>query len=703
MAILFIGTGSVKTYAAEKLPVGGLSQKPLPVNKGMTKVPEGTPAINVTPRRARLTTGRHYQYLTDEEKFLYAAVYQAIMDRKFVPYSEAGDESKYVSYKYYIHTGKETYIGKFQNDVAFAYALLRAQYAAACDHPDKVELDMVSLSNYGYDVNNGTYSTYITMVATVDDTKFDEYDAAIEANANAIVNEIKNNRNATSAWDAVNELAAHDYYCGDYELEYDNEGLQNAYDYCHTAYGSIVLHKAVCDGYSKGFEIILEKLGIPAMVNDGMAYFMNGGGGGGHAWNLVQLDGNWYEVDTTWDDLEGNAISYDFFNKTTTEFKRGYPEGGYAKHVRGAFANYCGIRYPAATGTHWTKAYLDAANYAKDTTVKLNSMSFQNSVYIVEPGKEFKLELFFAPEEAANKRYSIFSSDASVVYADVDNICTSQKPGTVTIRAIAEEDDGIVAECTVIVSNAFVPVTGVSIDKEISIAYGQEIELKPVITPEDASYKTFKLESSDEEVVSVDGNKIKGLKQGDATIKVTTIEGEYTAECKVSVAIPDGEVFDVAGYKYIVTGAGEAALVGSKNTKLNIPESFEAAGATFKVTSIGDGAFLKNKKITQVKGGKNLKYIGRDAFYKCTGLKSVDLSNSAVTDIGYQAFFKCKKLSNLKINGNTLKTCEKDIIAGIKKKAKITVCSKNKKNYNNAVKIIKETGVSKVTFKRGKK
>ncbi|MBO6015670.1 MAG: hypothetical protein J6P60_03680 [Lachnospiraceae bacterium] len=66
-------------------------------------------------------------------------------------------------------------------------------------------------------------------------------------------------------------------------------------DDCFTAYGALVQHKAVCEGYSKAFVYILKnKLGIECCMVSSSA--MN------HAWNLVLLDGHYYHVDVTWDD-----------------------------------------------------------------------------------------------------------------------------------------------------------------------------------------------------------------------------------------------------------------------------------------------------------------------------------------------------------------------------------------------------------------
>lgn len=58
--------------------------------------------------------------------------------------------------------------------------------------------------------------------------------------------------------------------------------------------------KAVCDGMSKAYSLLMNMLGIPCVRVAGTAY--SGGAWGGHAWNKVKLPGGWYNVDCTWGD-----------------------------------------------------------------------------------------------------------------------------------------------------------------------------------------------------------------------------------------------------------------------------------------------------------------------------------------------------------------------------------------------------------------
>ena len=83
-----------------------------------------------------------------------------------------------------------------------------------------------------------------------------------------------------------------------------NGQLPHAFD----IYGAAIEGKAVCEGYSKLFQYLCCRTGINATQIPGEA------GGGGHMWNAVKLDGDWYEIDVTWDDGSETVPFYGYFN-----------------------------------------------------------------------------------------------------------------------------------------------------------------------------------------------------------------------------------------------------------------------------------------------------------------------------------------------------------------------------------------------------
>lgn len=78
-----------------------------------------------------------------------------------------------------------------------------------------------------------------------------------------------------------------------------------------SAYSALVNGRTVCAGYARAMQYMLQRLGIPC-------YYCTGYAGESHAWNIVELDDGYYNVDATWDDTgEG---TYDYFNKSDRDY-----------------------------------------------------------------------------------------------------------------------------------------------------------------------------------------------------------------------------------------------------------------------------------------------------------------------------------------------------------------------------------------------
>lgn len=94
----------------------------------------------------------------------------------------------------------------------------------------------------------------------------------------------------------------HDYLCLSIDYDYDSYKAGKIGGKLQTAYSAIVEYKTVCAGYSRAFAYYMQQLGIPCVVLSGS----------GHAWNFVEMDGDFYQMDVTWDD-SGSKLPQ-FFN-----------------------------------------------------------------------------------------------------------------------------------------------------------------------------------------------------------------------------------------------------------------------------------------------------------------------------------------------------------------------------------------------------
>lgn len=171
----------------------------------------------------------------------------------------------------------------------------------------------------------------------------------------------------------------------DYDTANDMNGITGEED-AFSATGSLINKLAVCEGYSEGFLLLCWTAGIDAMLVEGTA------GGGGHEWNVVNIDGSWYQVDVTWDDpgigegvndTTGNNLRYDYFLITTADMQ--------ADHVISSCFDYEASSWCGSVPSCTSKAFYD---YAEQCTLE-HQLS----------GSEYAIVTSYDEVESATKSY----------------------------------------------------------------------------------------------------------------------------------------------------------------------------------------------------------------------------------------------------------------------------------------------------------
>ena len=77
-----------------------------------------------------------------------------------------------------------------------------------------------------------------------------------------------------------------------------------------SAYGALINHKCVCQGYAEAYKRFLDYIGVECYVICGKIR----GSNEYHAWNVVSFDGLvFYHVDVTWDSRGGGEVSWEYF------------------------------------------------------------------------------------------------------------------------------------------------------------------------------------------------------------------------------------------------------------------------------------------------------------------------------------------------------------------------------------------------------
>ena len=100
-------------------------------------------------------------------------------------------------------------------------------------------------------------------------------------------------------------------------------------DYLRTICGVFLDGKAVCEGYARAIQYLLQKCGVESAEVAGYILKDNGERDGGHAWNIIKIDGDYYYLDSTWDDssntvqtVKTNDLGFNYFAITTEELTR---------------------------------------------------------------------------------------------------------------------------------------------------------------------------------------------------------------------------------------------------------------------------------------------------------------------------------------------------------------------------------------------
>ena len=127
-------------------------------------------------------------------------------------------------------------------------------------------------------------------------------------------------------------------YAHDYLVSTVTYGASSIYN--QSAYSAVIDKVSVCAGYSRAFQYMMQKVGIPCAYVTGSAW--DASNSGAHAWNLVCINGEYYAMDVTWDDPIGAAegkFYYDYFDVTDAALA--------SDHARDNVSSVL----PAATGT----------------------------------------------------------------------------------------------------------------------------------------------------------------------------------------------------------------------------------------------------------------------------------------------------------------------------------------------------------------
>lgn len=236
----------------------------------------------------------YYNTLTDNQKKIYVSVANAVKK---------------------LNTNFELADYEYINDDETNKDIEVVVYRFLLDHPEVFYLnDKYTISTNTSMFGTKIYLNFNYLVSSHQDlrNKIDEINNSIDAIMSNVTD--KNDKFST-------ELVIHDCIAKNVKY-YDYEKIEDIPINCHNIYGTLVEHAAVCDGFSKSMKLILERCNIQTIVVTGNLKDES------HAWNMLNIDDKWYNLDLTSNKSVKNGnnsyVIHSYFNITDELIKESH-------------------------------------------------------------------------------------------------------------------------------------------------------------------------------------------------------------------------------------------------------------------------------------------------------------------------------------------------------------------------------------------
>ena len=189
--------------------------------------------------------------------------------------------------------------------------------------------------------------------------KVKEYNRKIEK----VVNELAGQLRLLECSDYEKEIRIHDWICQNIEYDYEgnNKSKLSRVIASHNILGVFAHHKAQCEGIAKAVKVLLNAVDVKCIVVTGDA--VKNGESVPHAWNIVNIDEEPYQLDVTWDigvlGKEKQCIAYDYFNLTDELMGQDHKADSELPACKAKTANYYVQNKCSFLLRHRLMAYID--------------------------------------------------------------------------------------------------------------------------------------------------------------------------------------------------------------------------------------------------------------------------------------------------------------------------------------------------------
>lgn len=286
------------------------------------KVENNNPNVTETERNtSQGNNGYFYAQLGEEAKTIYRAIESHIEDMKTGNYTiDMGDTFQKLLEQ---ENGSDKLEQAYQD----------AWDAINTDRVDLFYIDSSKVYLYTQQTTIWNYSTYTVSIGPAQNSNYytqgftskqmvEETFAQLENVRQSVISQLTGN-----TYQKISQL---NNYLVD-TITYD-ETLNRANT--RNIYGALIEKQVVCEGYAKALKYVLDAIDIPCVLVSGTATNADGQTES-HLWNYVQIEQNWYAVDSTWNDpvIVGggsptNAMKTEYLCKGQTTMQKDHTPNG---------------------------------------------------------------------------------------------------------------------------------------------------------------------------------------------------------------------------------------------------------------------------------------------------------------------------------------------------------------------------------------
>ena len=286
------------------------------------KVENNNPNVTETERNtSQESNGYFYAQLGEEAKTIYRAIESHIEDMKTGNYTiDMGDTFQKLLEQ---ENGSDKLEQAYQD----------AWDAINTDRVDLFYVDSSKVYLYTQQTTIWNYSTYTVSIGPAQNSNYytqgftskqmvEETFAQLENVRQSVISQLTGN-----TYQKISQL---NNYLVD-TITYD-ETLNRANT--RNIYGALIEKQVVCEGYAKALKYVLDAIDIPCVLVSGTATNADGQTES-HLWNYVQIEQNWYAVDSTWNDpvIVGggsptNAMKTEYLCKGQTTMQKDHTPNG---------------------------------------------------------------------------------------------------------------------------------------------------------------------------------------------------------------------------------------------------------------------------------------------------------------------------------------------------------------------------------------